>query len=89
LYSQYSAGQYIKNRSDSKRFPQFGWLKTLILYPRTGGVRSGEGTFAQGGDSMPAAVEAYTKTEVNLGGVVVLAAGTMSVTTNMRNVKPI
>jgi hypothetical protein len=38
---------------------------------------------------MPAAVEAYTKTEVNLGGVVALAAGTMSVTTNMRNVKPI
>jgi hypothetical protein len=38
---------------------------------------------------MQAAVEAYTKTEVNLGGVVALAAGTMSVTTNMRNVKPI
>jgi hypothetical protein len=39
--------------------------------------------------NMQAAVEAYTKTEVNLGGVVALAAGTMSVTTNMRNVKPI
>jgi lipid-binding SYLF domain-containing protein len=34
-------------------------------------------------------VKAYTKTEVNLGGAVALAAGTMSLTTNMRSVEPI
>jgi lipid-binding SYLF domain-containing protein len=36
-----------------------------------------------------AAVEAYSKNEVSLGGAVALAAGPMTVTTNMRNDKPV
>lgn len=36
-----------------------------------------------------AAVDAYTKTEVNLGGAVALAAGPLSIPTNTKDVKPV
>jgi lipid-binding SYLF domain-containing protein len=74
------------------RLPDGSWSP-----PSAFSVRSGSFGIVYGVDvydcvcvlNTQAAVEAYTKTEVNLGGAVALAAGPLNITTNMSNVKPV
>jgi lipid-binding SYLF domain-containing protein len=96
IFTGFRAGMYLAGAGGSgvvvARLPDGSWSP-----PSAFSVRSGSFGIVYGVDvydcvcalNTQAAVEAYSKTEVSLGGAVALAAGPMTVTTNMRNDKPV
>lgn len=96
IFSGFRAGMYLAGTGGSgvvvARLPDGTWSP-----PSAFSVRSGSFGLVYGVDvydcvcvlNTPAAVEAYTKSEVNLGGAVALAAGPMTFDSKMAAEKPV
>jgi lipid-binding SYLF domain-containing protein len=96
IFTGFRGGMYLAGAGGSgvvvARLPDGSWSP-----PSAFSVRSGSFGIVYGLDvydcvcvlNTQEAVDAYTKTEVKLGGAAGLAAGPVSVTTEMTNVKPV
>ncbi len=96
IFTGFRAGMYLAGAGGSgvvvARLPDGSWSP-----PSAFSVRSGSFGIVYGVDvydcvcvlNTQAAVDAYTKTEVNLGGAVALAAGPMSIPASTKDVKPV
>ncbi|KAF2420979.1 hypothetical protein EJ08DRAFT_598003 [Tothia fuscella] len=96
IFTGFRAGMYLAGAGGSgvvvARLPNGTWSP-----PSAFSVRSGSFGLVYGVDvydcvcvlNTQEAVNAYTKSEVNMGGAVSLAAGPLSIPTNVKDVKPV
>ncbi|KAK2801667.1 hypothetical protein FQN51_005211 [Onygenales sp. PD_10] len=96
IYTCFRAGMYFAGSSGSgiviARLPNGTWSPPSAFSVRSGGIG-----FVYGIDvydcvcvlNTQAAVDAYTKPEMELGGVLALAAGPMGRTANIKEMKPV